>query len=510
MPDLPQIGTNSLNINPIQNIKNKFNSIFGGSNTDVDIDLTGFYDNFYTSFLTCANSLPINSMWLMFIDQLPDVSEYVDSYEGWKIPEEISRAKTEGDITFRKKGILLAQAVKVNGESLNVERTGTKNTGYIQGLVNNGRTAFPTLDVIFAENNISFVDYYLRPWLVAVGHKSLKDQDLKANITVWFLSKGGPRNNPLKRKCVTYFNCRPVSVDQQEYNYSGGDVYLKRTVSFVYTHYDMQNADPTLLSMINDNSSSFFGKLGNDLKTILQRQFGANNPSQYLNGLVNKAASLGRELVTGTATRIVTNVSGHLQDKVDAGITNIKKEAFKLQDKVVDKVSDVVNDGIDSLTKFAAGNSNKKGTTPPPFAIGINVSESTPKTNKGLSSGIVDSGYQQKTIESVDNLVFKHQLNKQVLGPDVVVNTDLKIDNNDIPDYKSMSTDKPLPEPNDTITMSSKISYKIVTNDLNDTRKPISLSLDTKFSEKNDIPNPRNIKYTQIILPKNDVTAYHT
>lgn len=379
-----------------------------------NIDFSAFYDSFYNTFLTTANSLPMNSMWLVFITEIPQqrISTYVTADEGWTID------KTTKAANFKNpKGMILATAVKVVGDSVSVTRQGAKNTGYIQGLVGEGRAGFPLLDIAFVENNVSFVDYMLRPWQVAVSHASLKNQSLKTDIDVIFLSKTGPHNPLAQRKHIKYKNCCPVNIDTQEYNSTGSDMLRVRQIQFAFSSYELIDADQTLLSLIGvEGNSRFFNQRKNRLKNELQRQFGANSPSEYLTNIVKQAKSFGANLIAGTATNIVTNVAGTVQGKINNAINSIEGSVAGLGTGLVNSINNITNTAI--------GNVSNSSSNSIPFSSGSNVIGAIVDTAKTLSSGRSPAGYVEKTI-SKDDYIYN------IKKPETQVNVNKLVDTND-------------------------------------------------------------------------------
>ena len=485
-------------------------------------DLTGFYQTFYDSFLTTANSLPINSLWVIFVDNIPEIDVSVQDMENWKITNTIKAAQKEAE--RKKGGIIIAQGVKVIGENNNVVRDGIKNTGYIQGLVSQGREGFPLLNVSFLENNISFTDYFLRPWQVAVSHNSLKDQSLKTNIHIWFLSKMGPKQPLEIRKSITYYNCCPVSINEEEYNYTGSDVYRLRQVQFAFSRYEMEDITPTLLGLIGVNGSkTFFETLGSRLKNELQRQFG-----QYtIENIVNRAKTFGKDLIAGTATQIVTNVAGKIQDKVEGAITSVESSIRGGATKLVNSVNNVVDN---ALHNSSTNRSNNLPTT----SINQSVAAQVDTQRRIGANKEAFGGYKEKNTNSNDTPIYLKTIDELQRGKPAEVDINKSINQND---YISDSTNIPFKQnsiianPNDdTVMLNTKLKYNFKKSNppLNDVRhgdinhedviKKInqndyvsSLQLDQsdKAINDNDIPIRNSIKFTTKSIKQDDTPKYH-
>lgn len=427
-----------------------------------------FYDAFYNAFLTTANTLPINSLWVVYMNSVPSniIQDWIEPYEGWKnLGNTYNTAKKEGDVKYRKKGIILAQGVKINGESVNIERYGQKETGYVTGLVGKGRTPFPTLKIQFMENNVSFVDFTLRPWMVAVSHASLKNQSLKTDIIVWVLTKAGARVDLAKRKAFIYHNCCPINIDESEHNYTGSEVLRLRSVEFCYTHYTLVEADEALLRLVASSTDmSYLGSLTGKLKNELQRQFGANNPTQYINNLIDKAKQFGSDLVTGTATNIVTNVAGSVQGKINSAINGVQTSIIGSANKLTSSITDATNNLL--------GNTKKSSQNNPPKRSGVTSINAVVDQNKSVLSGSTKLPYYvEKNISRNDTPISTVKNNTEILLNKASV----------------VDTNKTISE-NDTVTSPIQLKYDLI--------KPNPID---------NIPDTANIKYIFKMVNENDI-----
>lgn len=480
----------------INDIKNTVRDVAATTNNDIGIieNLFGksgsdsFYDVFYNSFLTTANSLPINSLWMVFINGIPTaINTYVNSYEKWDVENTTKVAQTEAQ---RKKGIIIAQGVKLVGDSLDVTRDGIKNSGYVQGLIGQGRVGFPLLNIAFLENNISFTDYFLRPWQVAVSHESLKNQSLKEDITVWFLSRMGAKRNMAIRKAVVYRKCCPVNIDEQEYNYQGSDLYRLRQIQFAFSTYEMVDVDTTLLSLININGLK--NNLFNSLKNELQRQFGANNPRQYINNLVDRAKEFGSQLVTGTATQIVTNVAGKVQDKVENAIQNIERDVRSRATDIVNSVNNYVDNALDNSSKNRLSTSSK---------LSKNISDSVAsqvETQRRIgANNAAFGGYVQKNINKDDSPLYAKSIEVQQQGAPAEVNVTIPINQNDTPNTNG------------------SIPFRVITKNIsNPNDDTVMLNTKLKYDYKKDNPPMNDVRHGEINhenivkkIPQNDYVS---
>jgi len=478
-------------------------------------EFSNFYETFYNSFLTTANALPINSMWLVTIDPLPKAGTLnrllmnEDWFEDYN--DSITKSQT---VQHKTKGILIAQGVKITGDSIEVARKGIKNTGYIQGLVGEGRTPFPVMNISFMENNASFVDYTLRPWQIAVAHRSLKDSSLRqATISVTFLSKTGPRSPLAQRKVVKYYNCCPINIDEEEYNYSGSDMYRLRQIQFAYSRYEVLPVDALLLDLVTQQGG-FFSDLVSDLKSELQRQFGANNVGQYINNLTDRAKNFGQNLIAGTAKNIVSNVAGGIQGRIDGAINSIAGDVAQLGTKLTGGITEATKNALDSLV----GADNPNTDTPLYKQVATNssvsnVNSDTPSFTKEKSLTVAPTRptviNKSKSILSTDTPIHVVKPENLRPAPATVVNTNIEISQNDSVDSTTgvSYTVKPNPTNDEVFGLTLTTPMKLKPNPpMDDVRKGQINHQDVEQKiPTNDVPSTKSINYTIRPINENDV-----
>lgn len=364
-----------------------------------------FYTDFYNNFLTTLNSPPINNLWIVFIDKLPTstfLKKYTEREGSVLTPDVYKKAYNE---SVRPRGIIIAQGVKHVGEGLQFKRDGYNATGLWKGIISGGRSDIEQFNISFLETNLSFVDYAIRPWLVAISHEGLTQKSLIANnITVWHLSKMGARTNMVRRKVIKYHHCFPTNVDSQEYNYSGDDVRIQRQVQFGFLYYTLEDPDLALLNLLSYSDQpenkiiGFLKDQANRAVDNLKSQFGANNIVQYLNNIVERGKSFATSLVSNTVQGVVTNVAGAVQGAVDGAIRGLTSKGLSAGVKAVNKVADATNKGISSIT-------------------GANPNKDTPRGAKNSSGGGIQgaaASYSEKVAKSrLEKVGYVHKEIKQ-------------------------------------------------------------------------------------------------
>lgn len=241
-------------------------------------DFYNLYGKFLSHSLQSFHGLSLNDIWLIDINLdsnfLGEIFQVIMTYEPElrggmaKISEILAGATTN------KSHLLLAQGVSVVGDSGTINRVGTTNTGYIQGNVGAGRTPFNTLDLKILENNTSFVDFILRPWMVAVSHASLKESKLKTDITVYALSRQNGFGNAgfIPRKIFNYYDCVPIDVDNMEYNYTGDTAPTLRSVKFAFNRYEMKHNLPEFEKIVTNPVDRIYPQKTTGLGDVLQNK----------------------------------------------------------------------------------------------------------------------------------------------------------------------------------------------------------------------------------------------
>lgn len=205
-------------------------------------DFVDFYPYFLNQLLQTANSIPIQSQWLIVIEKLPALGMHTsldEKVEGdWDLYN--SMAINTQAAYHTRKGCLFAQSVNIPGDGLDVAQYGSDQTTYLKGWITNSRSGFEKLMTVFLETDVSFTDFILRPWMIVAGRKSLKKDTLKTTITVYNLTKG--RSGMTPRKIITYHGCTPVKIDTEEYNYTGNKV-IERQVQWSYNYYEISDGE---------------------------------------------------------------------------------------------------------------------------------------------------------------------------------------------------------------------------------------------------------------------------
>lgn len=165
----------------------------------------------------------------------------------------VSRTIAPGTVSARTnltRSCLYAASVTVPAETTDTVSAMSipGSGGIVSPLLLNNRVKPNNLEISFIENNASFADIIIRPWITACSRaglvKIMSENKLNSNIVVEFIQPGVRALNdsfeaidkapPKIRKRFVFKNCVPVSVNGQVYSYRDSGLVL-RTVSFLYS-----------------------------------------------------------------------------------------------------------------------------------------------------------------------------------------------------------------------------------------------------------------------------------
>jgi len=214
---------------------------------------------YYNQILNAwPTAIALESQWFCYFDLQSvgvlqkDVSNILNTYESksdWGINIETiatlinndNQAKTENLI-----GCVFARQVTLPNETVDAGNQGLSYGGYQAPATTNGRQAYGKLKVIFTETNSSFIDFIIRPWIVAVGYYGLVSRSVNQvkcrYADMFYLAKTGPKSSSVIRKIARFYNIAPVSVSGLSNTYASEGLQFS-SVDFVYDYYSI--IDPT-------------------------------------------------------------------------------------------------------------------------------------------------------------------------------------------------------------------------------------------------------------------------
>ena len=68
---------------------------------------------------------------------------------------------------------MFANGISLPVEKNNYERVGMLNAGLVSGVISSSREQQKSLDITFLETDLSFLDFIIRPWIIAGTHRGL-------------------------------------------------------------------------------------------------------------------------------------------------------------------------------------------------------------------------------------------------------------------------------------------------------------------------------------------------
>lgn len=221
--------------------------LLGGGERNV----AGIYSAFLSQVLQdFANAPSIAPLWLCYLDS-GDIATTFNTAAVWDVNSGGNHViKPQGEVNLQKGSqtvspqlggglaVMFCQGVETPSDSISVTRdTGPGPLGgYLPGLLGNGRN-LNEVKLSFIENNASFVDFVLRPWVIHNSYAGYPG-GIKTNITIEQYVKTLPKE-PLKlRKKYVLHKAFPVAIDSEVLKYS--DANDARQISFAYESYNIQ------------------------------------------------------------------------------------------------------------------------------------------------------------------------------------------------------------------------------------------------------------------------------
>jgi len=453
----------------------------GGSSAD----MSQLYQWFFEVLLTKSNSLPIQSLWLLYFTEIPkqqntgtQFREHQGGSSVYITGEQILKSSDSS-----KPGMIFAHAVKIPGDGFESQRVGLSMTGLPKGIISNNRKDYENLNISFLETNYSFTDNLLRPWSVMVSYQGLKTS-LKTDVTIVQLMKT-PQGFK-QRNMWTFKQVCPVNIDTQEYDY-GADKVVMRQVEFAYNDYSLNTLT------IEDNPIS------NILSTLgVNRLLDTVNPTN----LINRAVDTGIDILVGGGQKIATNVTGAVQGKIEGLISQGQQFLRSQEEKLTGNITDAANNMIDKIIQ-ERDNKDTPTYKPQPSQGPVAAISSTVPTivNAGLNDtpfGSIAPEQTIKTISTKDQIDRIRTAIKPIIVPDAP-NTKIlvNIPSKDTPVFNSV-VDLP---PQGTIPKNINEVKQILQNQ--DTPDTTNLVVQTRTISQND--TSKTIPQNRVNISQNDI-----
>jgi len=231
------------------------------------MDFAGQIPFFLQQYLSRpASALPKSALWVIDfegIDYLQQTLVTVSENEPapWDISAGLEVLVTDSE--YKRKGCLFAQAVVVPGESFVANPEGIQQQNFIRSVVGSGRDMNSTLLVTFLETNVSFVDNFIRPWILATARYGMKARSgskrYRVNATFYRLGVREYDSPPIVQQKYTFYGLCPTNLNTEEYNYGVTTSPINREVSFTFHTYSL--ATPTEATIDNYDPTTRGGSL---------------------------------------------------------------------------------------------------------------------------------------------------------------------------------------------------------------------------------------------------------
>jgi hypothetical protein len=260
---------NSIN-NAVQSIGNKANSLVGGSLAQPGLSLFGtnlpftplisFRDRFLDSLDQWNTSIPLNTQFIVLIDNFPlglttnvlQNLEPIVQRTGFDI--NLPKATLTNYKNQAIVGCIFTNGFNIGDDSLDSAAANIDNNrGFIQGTILKDRSDFASnkFTLSLRETNSSFVDFVIRPWVIMASHFGMVARDKsnpaelikdpKVNLTVVQYTRSDKGISQIPRKTWRFYNCVPTSVSTRDYQYGQGEDVLNFDTTWVYDRYEISS-----------------------------------------------------------------------------------------------------------------------------------------------------------------------------------------------------------------------------------------------------------------------------
>lgn len=258
---------NSVN-NALRGVTNPVNSLIGGTLAQPGLSLFGtnlpgtplvsFRDSFLRSLSQWNTSLPLNTQFIVLIDNFPRglTTQVLQNLEPTvhSTGFDINLAK-ETTTNFKNQGLIgciFANQFNIPDDVVQANKaTIPNNRGFIPGSVMQNRDDFGKFNLSFRETNTSFSDFVIRPWVIMAGHYGLVARNPndpgeilknpKTNLTVVQYTRSKQGLSQIPRKTWRFFNCVPTSISQRDYGYQETEDAKNFNTTWTFDNYEVSS-----------------------------------------------------------------------------------------------------------------------------------------------------------------------------------------------------------------------------------------------------------------------------
>lgn len=211
--------------------------------------------SFLTNILQSPDyNIPIEANYSIYIEGIKTISANLSANSEAIADNKLTIKEKFADKIITEKEVFFATSVNLPGESTASGRVGYAGEnalygGLLSAPILKGRQNLNNLDITFIETNDSFLDYLIRPWVVAASQFGLftrgagSTQNFKSDIEVTFYDKfnnDGQNTGAKIRKTIRFKDAVPLEVGGYEAAY-GKTVGLRTTkTSWIYSTYEVK------------------------------------------------------------------------------------------------------------------------------------------------------------------------------------------------------------------------------------------------------------------------------
>jgi hypothetical protein len=234
------------------------------------VPLVSTRDYFLAQLNSWVSTPALQSQWIAVIESFPtalassiirNLERTAGSSLAWNI--DIAKTLLTSFALQRVIGCVFCNGFEMPQEMCNVGTAVLENNrGFIPGIISGDRTSYADnlISIKFLDNNTSFIDNIIRPWVILAshyGHVTRKDSRFKitTNITLLSYAKTFQNISMIPRKVFRFYNCVPVQVSSQDFEYEEPNTTSSGTARFSYTNYTIENGLylplPQIIAAIN-------------------------------------------------------------------------------------------------------------------------------------------------------------------------------------------------------------------------------------------------------------------
>lgn len=213
-------------------------------------------DYFLTQLNSWVTTPSLQSQWIAVIESFPaalasSIIRNLERTGGSSTAYNLDLAKTllTSFALQRVAGCIFCKRFEMPQEYCTVETaTLPNNRGFIPGVISGSRQSYAEnlIAMDFYDNNTSFIDNIIRPWVMLAshyGHVTRKNAayKIKTNITILSYAKTFQNVSMIPKKVFRFYNCVPVSVNSETFEYDEPNTTGTGTARFSFTNYTIEN-----------------------------------------------------------------------------------------------------------------------------------------------------------------------------------------------------------------------------------------------------------------------------